>query len=293
MTPDARAATIGVDVGGTKISVGVVEPDGSHKLVGTLPTVRGQGESNAETVRRLVASAAVMLDNPSAPVGISVTTTVNQHGRLRDASNWLGWSGWSARDILGPTSQGSATVANDALCGAVAEQRRAALSGTFLYITLGTGIAHTAVIDGRPLPGAHGGALFTAWTPAGYDSNAEPLPTWENLASGPALAHRFDGGSDARPLVTAARAGDARALAVLEEGARWFGAYLATIVQTYDPSLVVVGGGLGHGVPEYVTAATTRMRSLVGQEFFQQIPVETATLGAESGWVGAGLLAAE
>jgi predicted NBD/HSP70 family sugar kinase len=147
------------------------------------------------------------------------------------------------------------------------------------------------VIDGLPLAGAHGGAIFAAWTPAGFDDLGRPRPSWEELAAGPALARRYDGGSDARPVVSAARRGDPGARSILDEGARWFGAYLATMAQSYDPGVIVIGGGFAHGVPEYVTDAVAGMRGLVRQRFFDDVAVQPAALGADSGWVGAALLA--
>jgi glucokinase len=292
VNPSPAGTAIGVDVGGTKIAVGLVGATG-RQLIGTRPTVRADGTANAETVRELVSHAITALGRPASGIGISVTTTIDEAGGLRDASDWLGWRGWSADTVLGEVAGTTpAIIANDALCGAVAEQRHLAASGTMLYVTLGTGIAHTAVIDGRPLQGQHGGALFSGWSPAGFDDHGTPRATWEELAAGPALARRFDGSRDARPLVAAARQGEARARSILAEGSRWFGAYLTTIVQSYDPGLLVIGGGLAHGVPEYVTEAVSRMRELVRQDFFEDLVVVPAALGADSGWIGAGQLAA-
>lgn len=288
------AAVIGVDVGGTKIAAGVLDGDIRTEL-GELPTVRGEGAANAASVRELVRRAGAAL-----PVGLSVTTTLDTSDRMRDHSKWLGWSGWTAEAVLRDATASPRTTtvvaANDALCGALAEDWAgdSPNDGILVYVTLGTGIAHTTVIDGTALAGANGSALFTGWTPAGLGDLQPDTPsfasTWEELCAGPALARAFDGTRNARPLAAAAAAGDPRAGAILEEGARWFGLYLATLIQTYDPHRVVVGGGLAVGLPAYVDRAAAHARAAVRQPVFQDTPILPARLGGGSGWIGASLL---
>jgi glucokinase len=286
---------VGVDVGGTKIAVGTIDGEGGRAHVGTVPTTRGDGAANALAVRTLVHAA---VGSRPTPVGLSVTTTVDEQGRLRDTHNWLGWSRWTAHDILdGPRGQ-HVVVANDALCGALAEDTLGEHAGPdsderiLVYITLGTGLAHTAVVGGRPLAGAHGGALFSGWSPTTGGDGGTPSATWEEVCAGPAIAARFDGGNDARPLARAAAAGDPRAQDILESAARHLGAYIATLVQTYDPHVLVVGGGLAHGFPDYVDRAVTHSRTFIKQGMFRATPIVRASFGADSGWLGAALLAA-
>jgi glucokinase len=290
------AAVIGVDIGGTKIAAGLLDGDARTEL-GELPTVRGDGVANAASVRELVSRAGTTL-----PVGLSVTTTLDSSNRMRDHSNWLGWSGWTAEAVLGSSTRNTrspslSVAANDALCGALAEDWAgdSPEHGILVYVTLGTGIAHTTVVDGTALAGAHGSALFTGWTPAGLSASGASgpsfAPTWEELCAGPALARAFDGTRNARPLAAAAATGDPRAQSILEEGARWFGLYLATLIQTYDPHRVVVGGGLAAGLPAYVDRAAEHARAAVRQPVFRDTPILAARLGAASGWTGAGLIA--
>ncbi|WP_374009147.1 ROK family protein [Leifsonia sp. LS-T14] len=286
MNPDGgQIVALGVDVGGTKIAVGGIRADGSDLPLGQEPTLRGDGHGNAETVRKLLRSAR---ESAMVPVGLSVTTTVDHEGRLRDAAGWLGWSGWTAADIVGTDSP--ALAANDAMCGAVAEQRVGAGQGaaSMLYVTLGTGLAHAFVVGGSVWSGAHNAALFSGWSPAGAAPGAS---TWEELCAGPALARRFDGGADARPLAAAVRRADPFALRVLDEGADALAAYLALLVQTMDPDVVVVGGGLASGFPEYVRGAIERCPTLYRQQLFADTPFTTAALGNASCWMGAALIA--
>jgi glucokinase len=290
---DTRA--LGVDVGGTKIALGRIRLDGAWEHLATVPTSVGDGRANAVTVRSLLDAAEW---TPSTPAGLSVTTTIDEHGRLRDAHDWLGWAGWTVHDVFGVDKAATIAVANDALCGALAESeigagesRPSTADSAMVYVTLGTGLAHTAVVDGRPLAGAHGGALFSGWSPAGLQPDGTAMPTWEELCAGPAIAGRFDGGRDARPLARAVAAGDERAMAIIDAGARHLGAYLCTLLQTYDPHLLVVGGGLADGMPSYVEKATMFARSFVRQDFVRSTPIVPAALGAESGWIGAALIA--
>jgi glucokinase len=63
------------------------------------------------------------------------------------------------------------------------------------------------------------------------------------------------------------------------------------LVTTYDPSVVVIGGGLGVGAPHYVEEAVTRARTLLRLPFMSDVAVVPAALGPDAGWLGAALMA--
>ncbi|MEU8200309.1 ROK family protein [Streptosporangium sp. NPDC049046] len=293
-------AIAGVDVGGTKIAVGVLHADGTSTRIGVEPTVRGTGEANAATVRTLLRRACDTF--AIAAVGLSVTTTVDGDGRFRDLTSWIGWRGWTPADVLGDMPRelrdgGSVIAANDAACGALAEWSLGAGRGAndTLFVSLGTGLSHSLVHDGRVLTGAHGGALFSGYAPpARCPWSTCEAGTVEDICSGPALAeaYRGPGARDARPVLDDARDGVPAAGDVVDHAAWHLGAYLAGLVQSYDPEVVVIGGGLGTGAPGYVEPAVRIARDLIRLPFASRVPFTPAALGADSGWLGAALTAA-
>jgi glucokinase len=142
---------------------------------------------------------------------------------------------------------------------ALAEARFGAGRGSrhFVYVTAGTGIAHTLVIDGRPMPGAHGAALILG------------APPVERLASGRALA------------------GDA---GHVEQAGAALGQALAFLAHALDPERIVLGGGLGRD-PAYRGAVEAGLRRWLEPPAHTAVPLVPARLGVDAGCIGAALYA--
>lgn len=285
---DLQPGTVGVDIGGTKIAAGYVNASGEAVLLGTAPTTPYDGQANLDTIERLISAPEVADTNL---LGVSVATTFNHEGSLRDPRGWFGWKGKVLADLLyRPNRQ--ALVFADAAAGAIGEHSRGAGSpfSQMLYVTVGTGISHSFVIDGKPLNGAHNSAYFSGYTPqARCDRERCDFMDVEKICSGPALAREYSGpdARDARPVISAAQGGEARAVAIVEHAAFHLGALIATMVMMYDPAGVVIGGGLGTGATTYRTRAIEIARSLIITEHGRAIPMKAAELGPSSCWVGA------
>lgn len=279
---------VGVDIGGTKIAAGYLEVDGTPVLLGTAPTTPFDGEANAATVRGLIADPRV---EDATLLAVSVATTFDNEDLLRDPRGWFGWPGQNLADVLGSARRPAAVVA-DAAAGAMGEYLYGEGRGCrqLLYLTVGTGVSHCFVLDGRPLGGANNAAYFSGYTPPARCSREScSFPHVEAISAGPSIAREFSGpdARDARPAFAAAAAGDERAIDVIEHAAWHLGALIATLLSVYDPDRLVIGGGLGTGVPEYRDRAITVARELVTTEHARSIPIVAAALHSESCWVGA------
>ncbi len=282
------ARTVGVDIGGTKIAAGFIDDRGALVSLGTAPTTPYDGEANIATIERLVSQAPVV---DATRLAVSVATTFDSSGALRDPRGWFGWKGQVLADLLSRPGR-PAEVFADAAAGAVGEQALGAGRGSdqLLYVTVGTGVSHSFVIEGTPLHGAHNSAYFSGYTPPARCARADcDIVDVEKICSGPGLARAFSGpdARDARPVVAAALDGDSRAAAVIEHAAYHLGALIASMVLIYDPSTVVIGGGLGSGVDDYRERAVGVARSLITTEHGRAIPMLAAQLGAASCWAGA------
>ena len=217
---------IGIDVGGTKIAAGLVSPDGivlQQKRV--LTNAHLGGEYVLQTVTELAQfflEQAPSLDKKVLGIGVGVAELVDAKGQAT-SSQAIKWQGVDVQKHLSkfaPTKMES-----DVRAAALAESLFGAGKGLehFLYVTAGTGISHTLVIDGLPYAGTHGNALVFASSPLTlYDeTGAKQYLPLEDFSSGPALVRRYNQRTgkivtQGHEVFEAANQGDKEALFVLE-----------------------------------------------------------------------------
>lgn len=264
---------VGLDVGGTKILCAAVELESGAVVAeerrATEPA-RGGAAVLADCVA-LVERLAV--DVPPVSVGIGICELVDRQGRAASAFtiDWLGIDIAGAFRHVAP-----ARLESDVRAAALAEARYGAARGVsepWLYVTVGTGISCSLVIDGVPYPGARGNALIVG------------APPVEQVASGLALQERA-GVARAEELF-----GDGRLADVAGNAAAELGIALAVLANALDPALIVVGGGLGL-VTDYREAAVEVMRPAIEAEATRLVPVIPAALGEQAGSIGAALIGA-
>lgn len=279
---------VGVDIGGTKIAAGYIDADGAPVSLGTAPTTPYDGAANAAAVRRLIRDRRV---SDADLLAVSVATTFDNAARLRDPHGWFGWRGENLAELLSTPERGAVVVA-DAAAGAMGEYLYGAGRGCehLLYLTVGTGISHCFVLDGKPLGGANNASYFSGYTPQARCRRDEcGFAHVEAISAGPSIARAYAGPTahDARPVFAAAAAGDEHAIDVVEHAAWHLGALMATLLSVYDPARLVIGGGLGTGVSAYRERAIGVAHELITTEHARAIPIVPAALHSESCWVGA------
>ncbi|MGA9113035.1 MAG: ROK family protein [Candidatus Dormiibacterota bacterium] len=291
-TPTRRPwRCLGIDVGGTKIAAGLLDEGGRFEELDILPTRRGDGGANLTTLRDLIRAAPAGL----SAIGVSVRTLLDPAGALRDPRGVLGWRGVNlARELS--VDGAEVTVSRDVECGAVAEVQYGAGQGTSdaLYVTIGTGISHCLVKCGVPLSGAHGAASSGQAPPARCTRQHCVAQSVEQICSGPALASEYAGreAQDASDVITGAEAGESRAVEIISHAGWHLGAYLATLMLTLDPEIVVIGGGLGTHASTYREIAIGVARSVGFARLLGELPIVPASLGDGSAWIGAAHIAA-
>jgi len=242
---------IGVDVGGTKIAVALL--DGTTLLE---PVLRPTDTSSpGALVAQLV--AAVRAAGDAAAVGVAVPSVVDwKTGRIRSSVN-IPLDDVPLREVLRAELGVPVFVDNDATCAGLAEaygDDGALVARQLVMFTIGTGVGGGIVIGGRAYRGATGAAAELGHTIVGADLRRAPFDrsddcpqpgSLESLASGSAL-NEIARERDVTPgrVIDAARAGDAGALAAIELLGRRLGIGIANAINTFDPELVVVGGGV-------------------------------------------------
>jgi glucokinase len=259
-THQASGRAVGIDIGGTKIAVGLVGADGQLERLVHLPTSTTTLAELAETAAQAGAGAEA--------VGVGICELVDLEGRVRSHSS-VAWTETELAEALGAVA-----LEADVRAAALAEARLGAGRpySSFVYVTVGTGISHTLVVDGEPYRGAHGyaqlvgsGALTFTCPHCGTRVHVSA----EDVASGAALAQ-----------------GAAR-----DDAAETLGSFVALLVNVLDPEAVVVGGGLGTAGGDFWELVVKSMRAHVWAKQARAVAVLPAGLGADSGVIGAGLVA--
>jgi glucokinase len=298
----AGPAVLGIDVGGTKIAAGVVDPAGGAIILReTIATgaARGGAAVLADTMElagRLIATAGRHV----VRIGVGVPQLVDNEGCIRSAYNF-DWTDLPVRKRL--SALAPATIESDVRAAARAEARFGAGKGrrTFAYVTIGTGVSYCLVIDGRPHAGANGFAIHFASSALHVSCAAcghVNAPILEEIASGPAMAAAFALKSGRNivsgiDVLSAASAGDAAAIEVVTSAADQLGPLIALVVNMLDPEAVVLGGGLGLAAGPYRDRLIASTRAHIWAESCRDLPIVPAKLGTDAGIVGAALAACE
>jgi predicted NBD/HSP70 family sugar kinase len=164
-------------------------------------------------------------------------------GVLRLAENVAGLEGRAFADELRSALGLPVKLENDINLAALGEQWQGVARGVddFVFLSVGTGMGAGLVLGGELHRGRHGAAGEIDFVFSGLDQNLDPSGPQVSL-----LAAELDGGgTDPRAVFGAAREGDERARAVVDEVARRIAHHVATIAGVADVELVVLGGGIG------------------------------------------------
>lgn len=248
---------IGIDLGGTKIEIVALGPDGSETLRHRIPTPVGY-DAAVEAIAGLVEQTEARLAG-SATVGIGIPGTISPKTGLVKNANSNALNGHAFDRDIGARLQREVRVENDANCFALSEARDGAGKGHGLVfgVILGTGVGGGIVYDGKLHAGPHRIAAEWGHNPLPWPSiwelpgvhcwcgNWNCLETW---LAGPALARDCDGpdAHDASQIEARARAGERRAQQALARHAERLARGLAQIVNLLDPDVIVLGGGLSN-----------------------------------------------
>lgn len=316
----STSSTIGVDVGGTKILAGIVDPHGSISSLLRVDTPARDAAATVDAivhaVRQLCASAAAG-DEISA-VGIGVAALVAADRSTVVFAPNLGWGRVPLGEEVSSRIDLPVVVENDANAAAWGEFRHGAGRDLddAVVITVGTGIGGGLILGGRLRRGAHGMAAEVGHmtvVPEGRVCGCGRRGCWEQYASGSALVRTAreyaadrrteadallslgDGtpeGIRGRHVTEAALKGDPVALAAFADVGAWLGHGMADLTAALDPQGYIIGGGVSDAGDLLVRPARARHDELVSAYGGRPVPdVVIASLGNDAGVVGAADLA--
>jgi glucokinase len=298
-------------VGGTKIAAGVVTPEGEILDEARYPTPHSR-ERLVESIGRAVAEVRGGFDVGGVCLAVP-GLILDQKNTVVFSPNLRAIEGIPLKEELGSKMGLPLTIENDANAAAWGEFRFGAGSEVdhLVFVTLGTGIGGGVITHGVLLRGAQGSGgelghvTVHATGPRCACGNRGCL---EALASGTAIGRRGREVASERPnsalgrlaikrkvlgedVTELARGDDELALSVLEEAGQWLGIGLAGFVNIFNPEMVVVGGGAMEAGELILKPARREIYLRARPPSRDLVEVKEATLGPESGVLGAAALA--
>ncbi|MDU0204722.1 ROK family protein [Paenibacillus sp. MAH-36] len=301
---------IGVDIGGTKINTGIVCESGEvlHSL--SLSTLAGQthtGNRAMEAVENLLQK--VVLEQPDFRVrGIGIGSAGQiewASGHIRFSSDLIpGYQGTQLKKMMEERFHLPVHVDNDVNVLALTEKRFGAGKGidNFICLALGTGVGGAIVVEGRLVHGAWGGAGEIGHMSVNFQGPfciCGGRGCLEQYASGTSIARRMreklvsEGlpveDVDTREVFARWQAGEPLASTIMEETIAALGTGIASLIHTFNPGLIVIGGGVAEAGELLFDRLRQEVRSRTMASMLDAVRIEPAYKGNWSGMIGAAL----
>jgi glucokinase len=292
-----------VDIGGTKIAIGMVDDGGKVVSRMEAPTDPDRYTDSIELIADLLRETASHARAQLTGIGIGSTGPVDPvRGEFGDVDFLPGWRGKSPVQDLAEIFKVRVALENDGDAAALAEAGWGAGRDRtrLIYVTVGTGIGGGIVLDGelyRGVDGAHPEVGHHVVDPAGPACSCGFHGCWESLAAGPAMVAWLEShapasyphreGITARKICELAQTGDQVALQAVEHEAYYLGLGIANLINLFTPDAIVLSGS----VMKSATLFLDRIREVIrrGCRFVpaEKTELTLASLGDDTNLIGA------
>jgi glucokinase len=296
--------TLTLDIGGTKIAVGLVDDAGELVHTASRPTPKSHGAEQVwEVVHQMIGDAVTIAHGAIRAVGIACAGPIDLAAGTVSPINIASWRGFPLRDrVAGAVPDVPVRLAGDGVCMALGEHWRGAGRGVgfLLGMVVSTGVGGGLMLDGVPYHGRTGNAGHVGHVVVELDG--QPCSCGgrgcvETVAAGPwmtrwAMANGWAAppGADAAVLADAAAAGDPVALRAFHRGATALAAMIASVGAVCDLDLVVIGGGVAKSGRTLFDPLKAALADYTGLSFIRDLRVVPAALGGDAGLIGAAAL---
>jgi glucokinase len=291
-----------VDIGGTKIAVGIVDDSGRVLSRRQAPTqTAGPWPQALTLISNMLREAALEANAAIAGIGIGSTGPLDPiRGTFQNLDTIPQWSGASPVDDLAHQFHVSVAMENDADAGALAEASWGAgrNKSHLIYVTIGTGIGGGIILDGhlyRGVAGAHPEIAHQV-----IDGNGPPCSCglhgcWEALAAGPAMARWMEShaeytggpGLTARQIYECAMAGDSLAARAVERETFYLGIGLANLVNLFTPDAIILAGSVMKSAGAFLPDIRKVLKQGCRFVPLEKIELSLASLGDDANLIGA------
>jgi glucokinase len=311
---------LGVDIGGTKVAVGIVDRSGKILAQGRKPMVAtGTAEAALQAVTEAIDSLPTAAGGAIQGIGICAPGPLDpKSGVVLNPPNLPCWPNFPLAEKIRAVYDLPVKVDNDANAAASAEVRWGAAQGYryVFYATIGTGIGTGIVFDGRIYHGNTGSAGEGGHVSIDYNGpvcGCGKRGCIEIFAAGPAIGARarakFAASSRQSAILDLANgnvaavtselvgkayaAGDPLAKEILIETVEFLAPWVGNIIDLLDPDVIVMGGGVAAMLSPFFDEIKSRLPRWCVNPNATEIPLVMARYGADAGIAGGAALCAE
>ena len=269
--------TIGVDLGGTNVRVGLVR---NGIILHQKSKVLEQKDSLSATLAQVIDLIRPFVEPSVSSIGIGVPSVVDiEQGIVYNVANIPSWEEVALRDILEKEFDIPVFVNNDVNCFILGEHQFGMAQGyrSAVGMAIGTGLGSGIIVDNQLYTGSNCGAGEIGLLPY-LDKNIESYAAGDFFES----IHS----TTAREANQAALAGDEKALNLWNEFGKHFGNAVKVVLYTYDPEVIILGGSIAKAHPLFKSAMLESMAdfaypvTLRRLKIFQSQDENIALLGA-------------
>ncbi len=293
-----------VDIGGTKIAVGMI--DSSGKVLARLECPTDADRGYPEAVRRIIEmlrATAQTANTKISGIGIGSTGPVYPlTGEIGDVNFFPNWKGENPVRDLSQIFQVGVAMENDADAAALGEAGWGSGKNKrkLIYVTVGTGIGTGLILDGQVYRGvdqSHPEIGHHVIDPSGPLCLCGFRGCWESLAAGPAMvawlernvpANYYDGTDlTAKKICELAQQGDTWARRAIEHESRYLGLGLANLVTMFVPEAIVLGGSVMKSSALFLDGIRNVIAASCRFVPYERTELALASLGEDSNLIGA------
>lgn len=303
---------LAVDLGGTKVAVAAISPQGELLLRAEEPTRQDGPQAGigqiVQLLRELLLHRTSISSEEPLGVGVGIPAVLAEDDQVIWAPNLQGWRNVALRPSLEQELGLPTVVEYDGHTAVLGEWWQGAGRGyrSVAMVIVGTGLGGGLILDGHlyrggnQLAGAAGWFVLTTDT-AGISPQGKALGHWESLAAGPGFASRAQALLIAHPesslygyepltakeIFEHARAGDLFSMERVAELARLLGVGIANIVSLINPEIVILGGSIGRQGDLLVDGIRTVVAEWAQPVAARSVVITSSQLGKDAGLYGA------
>lgn len=294
----------GVDIGGTKVAIGMVDEHGQVLAKRELPTDPEGGYANfLDRIVTMLREVSTQANEKITGIGIGSTGPLYAFtGEFGDVNFFPKWKGQNPVLDLQRTFQVSVAMENDGDAAALGEAGWGAGRGksNLIYVTVGTGIGVGIVLGGRLYRGVddfHPEIGHHMVDPSGPLCDCGFHGCWESTCAGPAMAKWFESNApaeysrpsplDAKKICELARRGDTSAQRAVEREARYLGLGLANLVTMFVPEMIILGGSVMKSADLFLDGIRRIIATSCRLVPFEKTQLGMASLGEDTNLIGA------
>jgi glucokinase len=310
--------TLGVDLGGTKINTGLVDQSGN--IICSHYRLINSAKDPDIAISEIIDSVQICLKESgkeASALGLGVAGQIDKvQGVVRRSPNLPSWKNIPLKSRLEDSLQIPVIINNDVRVSTWGEWQHGAARGLndFVCLFVGTGVGGGIVSKGRLLEGCQniaGELGHMTVVAAGRKCHCPNEGCLEAYVGGWAIAERTQDAVRANPeagktlislagnisnisALTVSQAyhiNDPLAARIIKDTSKYLSAGLVSIVNTFNPCLIILGGGVIQGLPELISLAEKRVRAFALQSALEHLKISCGSLGNKAGVIGAAALA--